>query len=69
MEKFLTPPALARQLGVAEATVYRWIKAGTIPQPTISLGGARGYTSQQVAAVREWYDRRGHSSASTEAGA
>ena len=58
MEQFLTPPALARRLGVAEATVYRWINKGTIPTPAISLGGCRGYTMSAANEIAEWWEER-----------
>lgn len=55
---YLSPPALARMLGVAEETVYRWIRSGAIPQPSISLGGIRGYSRDAAETIRLWYDSR-----------
>ena len=55
MIEFITPPALARRLGVAELTVRRWIHGGKIPSPSISLGKARGYTLEQVEQIEKWY--------------
>lgn len=54
-DQFLSPPAIARLLGVAEETVYRWIRRGAIPPPTISLGGTRGYTHEMANQIVRWF--------------
>ena len=59
-ERFYSPPALARLLGVAEATVYRWIREGRIPAPSITLGGARGYESSAVSEIQSWHRERSY---------
>ena len=58
METLLSPPALARHLGVAEQTVYRWIRAGRIPPPSVSLGGTRGYALSEVSEIEDWHERK-----------
>ena len=49
--KLTTPAELARRIGVAESTMYRWLTHGTIAQPCVRIGGARGYTAEEADAI------------------
>lgn len=58
MLEFITAPALARRLGVAELTVRRWIEADKIPSPSVVLGKARGYPLEQIEEIEAWFQSR-----------
>ena len=53
-----SPPALARLLGVAEETVYRWLRSGKVPPPSIAFGATRAFDADQVETIRRWYESR-----------
>jgi hypothetical protein len=46
----LSAAALARSLDVAQETVYRWIRSGTIPPP--------GYEPDAVTSISDWWSAR-----------
>lgn len=51
-------PSLARELGVSQQTVYRWLKAGIAPRPDATLGGWRVYSPEAAGAARAWWYAR-----------
>ncbi len=55
MIQYLTPPAVARRLGICERTFYRWLAADEIPPPDASLGSYRGYSAEAVSEIEEWF--------------
>jgi predicted site-specific integrase-resolvase len=58
MDTYLSPAGLSRKLGVAESTMYRWLRAGRIPLPTLLLGAARGYSPEAIREITSWYQTR-----------
>ena len=65
MKRPLTTVQLARKLGVGRATIYRWLKDGTIRpsiEPRLKQVGSglefqpMGWTADDVAGIRKWMD-------------
>ena len=58
MKECVTLPALASKLGVADITIYRWLRSGKLPPPDVSVGLYRGYSSESVIEIEEWFQAR-----------
>ena len=58
MQELVTPPALARKLGICEATIYRWIRDRRIPAPDVVVGPARAYSTDLVQEISERHQAR-----------
>ena len=53
--KFLRLPAVIEMVGMKRATIYKWIKAGTFPEP-VQLGPRAVAWDQEK--IAEWQSNR-----------
>ena len=47
--------ALAQYVGVGKVTIYNWIAAGKIPDPTVVVGRRAGWSLEAASKIREWH--------------